>query len=153
MVPNPISSKHNYVFKNIKLKTTKSKIIGKGVMTINPIKKNSFIINFTGKKITNKECEKKLAKLKRNEQKNTYFFKLDDDFVIDSSVNGNISMYFNHSCDPNVIPYNEDGQINYYARRNIERGEELFLDYGRKFFEDIGLKCLCGSPNCFEVSF
>jgi SET domain-containing protein len=85
----------------------------------------------------------------------TYVFALSDGSVIDGSEGGNATRHINHSCAPNCIAYEVDGedgeaQIVIEARRRIAAGEELFIDYAL----DVGAndprdyRCRCGQPGC-----
>ena len=78
--------------------------------------------------------------------------------MIDASKKGNISRFFNHSCDPNMevkifrnvycFP-----SVQFFSKRDIKYGEELTFDY----FSNIlcnqipnlsEVACFCGSINC-----
>lgn len=51
----------------------------------------------------------------------------------------------NHSCDPNT----EFDGLNVLAIKNIEKGQELTLDYAQFLDENMEpFQCQCGSPNC-----
>ena len=51
----------------------------------------------------------------------------------------------NHSCDPNTT---YEG-LNVVALRNIEKGEELTLNYANFLDENMEpFDCRCGAPNC-----
>jgi len=53
----------------------------------------------------------------------------------------------NHGCDPNCALY---GQIMIKTTRDIDVGEELFVDYGTITNEDLVMfdNCECGAYNC-----
>ncbi|WP_336206994.1 SET domain-containing protein [Nonomuraea sp. LPB2021202275-12-8] len=54
--------------------------------------------------------------------------------------------YGNHSCDPNLWHADATTAI---ARRDIDRGEELTIDYATHTgIEAWSMTCLCGSPLC-----
>jgi hypothetical protein len=56
----------------------------------------------------------------------------------------------NHSCDPNVILDTENMLM--IARRDIEKGEELFFFYPATEWEmQAPFICLCGAANCIHV--
>lgn len=56
----------------------------------------------------------------------------------------------NHSCDPNVILDTENMVM--IARRDIQKGEELFFFYPATEWEmQAPFICLCGSANCIHV--
>jgi len=58
---------------------------------------------------------------------------------------GRMTIFINHSCDPNV---GFDGQITYVAMRDIEPGEELCHDYAMERTDDYSLDCRCRSDLC-----
>jgi uncharacterized protein len=56
--------------------------------------------------------------------------------------------FMNHSCDPNVWMLDN---VTLAARRNIEPGEELTVDYAMWEADEGWVsrwECLCGSPRC-----
>ncbi len=53
------------------------------------------------------------------------------------------SLYFNHSCEPNLGVRNRS---DLYALRTIRKGEELTFDYATTM--DESFECLCGSKRC-----
>ncbi|MBW3002074.1 SET domain-containing protein-lysine N-methyltransferase [Candidatus Woesearchaeota archaeon] len=63
--------------------------------------------------------------------------------------------FMNHSCDPNVIVKHKSmAKSEFYAMRDIEKGEELTYDYGANAlyaFDNPAwnkFKCSCKSKNC-----
>jgi hypothetical protein len=57
-----------------------------------------------------------------------------------------VSNFMNHSCDPNMV-YGDGDTI--LARREIEAGEELRIDYGNFIVNvDQGWSCRCGASTC-----
>ncbi|MCK4670229.1 MAG: SET domain-containing protein [Nanoarchaeota archaeon] len=68
--------------------------------------------------------------------------------------------YMNHSCNPNVyIKHSSMKKMEFYAMRNIKKGEELTYDYGANAlegFDKIGwesFKCTCGSKKCRKTIY
>jgi uncharacterized protein len=55
--------------------------------------------------------------------------------------------YLNHGCDSNVARI---GGLIFTAKRDIQAGEELLIDYSALMagYEDWSLDCACGSPRC-----
>ena len=130
-----------------------SGIQGKGAFARNKIRKGQRIIEYAGERISNDEADNRYDEtgMKRH---HTFLFTLTPRKVVDGAVNGNESIYINHSCDPNCEAVIEDGRIFIEAVRTIQPGEELAYDYQyertgendeemEKFY-----KCLCGAPNC-----
>ncbi|CAG8800614.1 33963_t:CDS:2 [Gigaspora margarita] len=117
---------------------------GWGVIALQHIPKDSFITYYLGEIITSQEAD--LRGNKYDEVGKTYLFDIDfydDDstatsfFTIDACKYGNISHFFNHSCDPNLVVFPVlNGicdirlhHIAFFAKRDIEFGEELTFDY------------------------
>jgi uncharacterized protein len=62
---------------------------------------------------------------------------------------GDIGVYINHSCTPNVI-VNENLQV--VTIRPINRNEEVLLDYSTTELDPYwNMKCSCGETNCRKV--
>ena len=60
---------------------------------------------------------------------------------------GSGAQYINHCCDPNCYSSIQKGHILYMAKRNIQPGEELTVDY--RFDKNVEtVICKCGSPLC-----
>jgi SET domain-containing protein len=67
--------------------------------------------------------------------------------AIDFSRSSDPMRYTNHSCQPNARLVIRNGRVEFYARRAIERGEEITVDYGETHHEG-RLACRCGAPGC-----
>lgn len=130
-----------------------SGIQGKGAFANRKIRKGQRIIEYAGERISNDEADSRYDEtgMKRH---HTFLFTVTPKKVVDGAVDGNESIYINHSCDPNCEAVIEDGHIFIEAIRTIAPGEELAYDYQyertgendeelEKFY-----KCLCGAPNC-----
>jgi SET domain-containing protein len=119
-----------------------SSLHGAGVYTTAPIKKGARVLEYTGPRLTAKECEGLYA-----DTEVTYLFAMDDHNII---IDGfGMAAFVNHSCDPNCETDQIDDRIWILALRNIAAGEELTYDYCL-FDADPGelAPCYCGSKNC-----
>jgi len=64
--------------------------------------------------------------------------------------------YINHSCSPNMlVKHRTIAKSDFYALRDIKKGEELTYDYGANALDQFGksfwvMKCRCRSKNCRE---
>ena len=85
----------------------------------------------------------------------TYRFRLNDQIIVDATIDGNDARFVNHGCEPNCAAYIFDDRIYIYADRDIRRGEELTYDYrlgmmfgrvDRRARE--AFLCTCGAPTC-----
>ena len=97
-----------------------------------------------------------------DENGHTFLFTLNDDYVIDANVDGNVARWINHSCAPNceaVLEENSKGKgrkdkVFIEAIRDIEPGEELTYNYGIVLDEPHTAKlkkiwgCKCGAGKC-----
>lgn len=77
------------------------------------------------------------------------------ELYVDASVSGNWTRFLNHSCDPNcafarALRCGYMRVIYVRTRRFIRAGEQLFVDYGRDYFDSID--CKCGSKGCRSVN-
>lgn len=109
---------------------------GLGLFVIEPIKKGSFIIEYTGPLLTDEQAQKKQGK---------YLFALGKTWTIDGNNPSNLARYINHACiKTNCEPIQYAKRIKFRATRNIKVGEELFYNYGKEYFEAfIGKNCRC----------
>ena len=76
------------------------------------------------------------------------YFPLDDKYFLGATnidEEESIKLYQNHSCNPNV---GLRGEISFVAMKDIEKDEELTVDYAFIDNEDYSFECTCGSNNC-----
>ena len=72
------------------------------------------------------------------------------DWPIGLTFGGSGAEIINHCCDPNLRCAIVRGHIIYFAKRDIEAGEELTIDYRfDSYIEKI--PCSCGSKKCRGV--
>ena len=112
-----------------------------GCFTLEPIRKGTKIVEYTGERIPHDEADKLYEHLPY-----TYLFGTSEkDIVVDGF---GMAMYVNHSCDPNCeTEEDEDGRIWISSMRDIAAGEELTYDY-LLFEGDDDAPCSCGSKKC-----
>jgi hypothetical protein len=85
-----------------------------------------------------------------SEEMQNFPFQIGDDLFLAPRDEEDIGVgeRINHSCDPNV---GFSGPIHLVALRDIEAGEQIFLDYATCVASDDGafvMECTCGSPKC-----
>jgi SET domain-containing protein len=124
------------------VKVTRSRIAGKGAYALKPIPARRKIGDLGGTIISMREAKKKIKS-----QAVINLVELDDDYALDASSNPNDMKYINHSCDPNTYMRVLKNRVEFYALRNIRKGEELSCDYGETHHEGT-LPCKCGAENC-----
>lgn len=119
-----------------------SEIHAAGCYTTSEIRKDTYIVEYTGPRISQEEADARY-----DGKSTTYLFGLiDPNKIIDGH---GTAMFINHSCEPNCDTEEIDGRVWIVARRNIKAGEELTYDYnlydGAK--SDTA-PCSCGARNC-----
>jgi SET domain-containing protein len=130
-----------------------SRIHGRGVYAVAPIKKGTRIIEYLGERISHAEADRRYA-LKGDDDGHTFLFIATSRTVIDASKGGNDARFVNHSCAPNCETVIEGGRVFVYAIRNIKPGEELGYDYQLTWestdtAEELALyNCCCGARKC-----
>jgi len=138
----------------------RSTIHGNGVFATRMIPKGARIVRYMGLLRTHDEVDAAYAGME--ETGHTFLFTLNEDYVIDGNIKGNIARWINHSCEPNceaVIEPDDKGRARYdkvfiEALRRIKPGEELTFNYGITLAErhTPRLKalwgCRCGAPSC-----
>lgn len=127
---------------NYPVKVTKSKIAGKGAYALQRIPARKKIGDLGGVIITMKEAMRLIKDLKV-----INLVELDDDLALNASANPNDMRFINHSCDPNTYLRVMKNRVEFYALKNIKKGQELSCDYGETH-HDGKLPCRCGAKNC-----
>jgi uncharacterized protein len=126
----------------IRVRVGRSPIDGKGVFAAQPIKKGTWILEYTGERISRQEATARLA------QGNVYVFFVGTPYDIDGNTPKNRARYINHSCAPNCEAEIIAGGIWIVALRDIRKGEELRYDYGHELDGYEQRPCRCGATNC-----
>ncbi|VDN08298.1 unnamed protein product [Thelazia callipaeda] len=126
---------------------------GWAVRAVSFIHKGSFICEYTGELISTSEADDRTD--------DDYLFETVDSLstrCIDAKFKGSVSRFINHSCDANVVVLRvvwdahtcHLPHICFYAKRDVQEGEELTIDYGSQWWK-VKLKkfaCKCESENC-----
>ena len=143
-----------------KIEARLSTIHGNGVFATEAIKKGEYIVRYKGKLRTHDEVDEEYGD--DDEDGHTFLFTLNDDYVVDANVDGNVARWINHSCDPNCESEIEEDakdrrrkdKVFIHALRTIKPGEELTYNYGITLDEPHTAKlkklwaCRCGSSKC-----
>ena len=130
-----------------------SPIHGRGVFALGRIVAGEALFEYKGTVLSWKEAQRRYER-SAVEDGHTFFFDLGDGRVIDGARGGNSARWVNHSCEPNCETEQDGSRVFFHALRDIEPGEELFIDYrlqvdGRK---TVALKalyqCRCAARGC-----
>ena len=144
-----------------KIEARKSDIHGNGVFALAAIRKGERIVEYKGKRRTHDEVD--ADEEGDVESGHTFLFTLNDDYVVDANVDGNIARWINHRCDPNCESEIEEDakdrrhkdKVFIHAIRDIKPGEELAYNYGIVLVDEPHnaknkklWACRCGSKHC-----
>uniref|UniRef100_A0A2P2LFX7 [histone H3]-lysine(4) N-trimethyltransferase n=1 Tax=Rhizophora mucronata TaxID=61149 RepID=A0A2P2LFX7_RHIMU len=129
----------------------RSKIHDWGLVALEPIEAEDFVIEYVGELIRPRISDIREQLYERMGIGSSYLFRLDDGYVVDATKCGGIARFINHSCEPNcytkVITVEGQKKIFIYAKRHIVVGEEITYNY--KFpLEEKKIPCNCGSKKC-----
>lgn len=114
-----------------------SPLHGKGIFSNQFIPSDTLILVIKGEEIDGTECERR-----ENEEANVYIFWNGDDSYIDTNNSDKIK-FINHDCKPNCyVDNDEEDNLCLYALRDINKDEELTIDYG---YDEIYENCNCSS--------
>lgn len=134
-----------------RLRFQRSKIHDWGLVALEPIEAEDFVIEYVGELIRSSISDIRERQYEKMGIGSSYLFRLDDGYVVDATKRGGIARFINHSCEPNcytkVISVEGQKKIFIYAKRHISTGEELTYNY--KFpLEEKKIPCNCGSKRC-----
>lgn len=128
---------------------------GWGVQTKLPIKKGTYILEYVGEVVTEREFKERMATLYESDIHH-YCLHLDGGLVIDGHRMGSDCRFVNHSCAPNceMQKWSVNGlsRMALFAMRDIQPSEELTYDYNFSLFNPAeGQPCKCESEQCRGV--
>ncbi|KAM1363455.1 hypothetical protein ACFX2H_028147 [Malus domestica] len=135
------------------LQFQRSKIHDWGLVALEPIEAEDFVIEYVGELIRPRISDIRERHYEKIGIGSSYLFRLDDGYVVDATKRGGVARFINHSCEvePNcytkVISVDGHKRIFIYAKRHIAVGEEITYNY--KFpLEEKKIPCNCGSKKC-----
>jgi SET domain-containing protein len=127
-----------------RLTVKRSKIYGMGCFALIHFPARKKIKLYEGELV--KGSRKIKERLRRQSGTAIKIITIDDDTAIDGAVGGNETAFINHSCDPNAFIRCVPGEkVAIFARRDIQPGEELTIDYRDPDHPGV---CRCGAHNC-----
>lgn len=137
----------------------RSPIHGNGVFAKVDLAAGEELVEYVGRLLTHAQADRLYADT--GDSGHTFLFTLNERYVIDANVDGNVARWINHSCAPNCRAVHEEGGGNGRADRvlietlrPIAAGEELTYDYGIVLEQRLTERlkriwaCRCGAPDC-----
>lgn len=121
-------------------------IAGWGVYAGQAIDEDTRIVEYKGELVSQAEGWRREQRYLPRQR--IWIFNINQRWVRDAAVGGNIARYINHSCRPNCYTEIAGRTIWILAARRIKPGEELTYDYNTDGVA--GIPCLC-RPRCRRV--
>ena len=129
-----------------KIARRRSSVHGYGVFAVQPIARNTRIIDYAGELVRNGP-ESNAREARDLEDGCVWVFRINRAWSRDATVGGNIARFINHSCTPNCRFEIVEKTIWIRAVRAIRRGEELTYDYAIIGARTTPCRCRPGCPN------
>jgi SET domain-containing protein len=124
----------------------RSGISGWGVYAGQSIEEDTRIVEYKGELVSQAEGWRRERRYLP--RKRIWIFNINERWVRDAGVGGNIARYINHACRPNCHTDIIGRTIWILASRRITKGEELTYDYNTDGIA--GIRCLC-RPRCRRI--
>ncbi|CAB3407724.1 unnamed protein product [Caenorhabditis bovis] len=129
---------------------------GCGLRACKDIKKGKFIIEYVGEMLERDDYEKRKEKYASDKNHKHHYLCDNGQYTIDATRMGNPSRFINHSCEPNAVCQKwsvpktpgDVHRIGFFAKRNINAGEEITFDYQFANYGKEAQECFCGAPSC-----
>jgi SET domain-containing protein len=126
-----------------KIARRRSKVHGFGVFALEPITKNTRIIEYAGELVRNDKSEAREERYLADGC--IWVFRINRAWSRDAAVGGNLARFINHACRPNCWYEIADKTIWIRASRLIRAGEELTYDYATDGEQTMPCRC---RPDC-----
>ncbi|OHA93488.1 MAG: hypothetical protein A3H52_02220 [Candidatus Zambryskibacteria bacterium RIFCSPLOWO2_02_FULL_39_26] len=130
-----------------KVKNRFSQTSGRGLSAVEEISKGEIVADYTngtGEYIDTEKSDELF------EKGNDHMIQIDDDLFFAAVKNSDSedADYINHSCDSNC---GIKDKLKIVARKDIDVGEEITIDYAMMESSDYSFKCNCGFLKCRGV--
>ena len=119
----PAQSNADSLLPDTYIKVRNSKVHGNGVFAARKIPAGARIIEYQGKRISEKQAEKRFGQDPENPH-HTFFFSLESGKLIDGGDEGNDARWINHSCEPNCeaqVGHHKEHAASHGGRRRERR--------------------------------
>lgn len=125
---------------------------GLGVRAMQDLEKGDFIAEYTGEVLDRPRLQRRQQKYLNEGLEHFYFMMLQTDEYIDATEKGGLARFCNHSCSPNAEIekwiVGPKVRLGLFAKRRIQKFEEICFDYKVDRFGGEAQQCFCGEPNC-----
>jgi hypothetical protein len=126
MKKNIIKTRPKYKLGGYKFLVKRS-IAGLGLFAGEDILKGVVLVEYKGRILSEKE---------KYTSKSKYLFGVNSKKTIDGQARSNTARYLNHSCRPNAEIEIKRGRVFVMSKRKLKKGEEIFYDYGKEYWNE-----------------
>ncbi|KAG5339887.1 hypothetical protein C0989_003105 [Termitomyces sp. Mn162] len=125
---------------------------GFGLRAESFLRKDTFIYEYVGEVVSPVSFKKRMREYAEEGIEHFYFMMLQKDEFIDATKSGGIGRFANHSCNPNCFvarwTIGQHVRMGIFAKRDIQKHEELTFNYNVDRYGHQAQTCYCGEPNC-----
>ncbi|ELR14578.1 SET domain containing protein [Acanthamoeba castellanii str. Neff] len=141
---------------------------GWSVRVLSPVRKGQFVSEYAGEVVSTEEAQRRWRD--EYDRAGLNYLLVVREFIpargatlrtnIDGTRLGNVSRFFNHSCDPNMLLFlvrvgSLIPRLAFFVCRDVAAGEELTYDYGHGSTQAADApatrQCHCGARHCRGV--
>ncbi|KAG6836961.1 hypothetical protein H0H93_000353 [Arthromyces matolae] len=130
----------------------KTELKGFGLRAESFLLKDTFIYEYVGDVLSPASFKKRMREYAEEGIEHFYFMMLQKDEFIDATKSGGIGRFANHSCNPNCFvarwTIDQHVRMGIFAKRDIQKHEELTFNYNVDRYGHQAQTCYCGEPNC-----
>lgn len=125
---------------------------GFGLRACQDIPKETFIYEYVGEVMNQTTFLQRMQQYRIEGIRHFYFMMLQPNEYLDATKKGGKGRFINHSCNPNCAvskwQVGKHLRMGIFAKRNIQKGEELTFNYNVDRYGNDAQECFCGEPNC-----
>ncbi|KAJ7146126.1 hypothetical protein C8R44DRAFT_756649 [Mycena epipterygia] len=125
---------------------------GFGLRAEDDLHKDTFIYEYVGDVVNPTSFKKRMRDYADEGIQHFYFMMLQKDEFIDATKSGGIGRFANHSCNPNCYvakwTVGVYVRMGIFAKRDIQKHEELTFNYNVDRYGHQAQKCYCGEEKC-----
>ncbi|GLB44230.1 putative class V-like SAM-binding methyltransferase superfamily, Histone-lysine methyltransferase family. SET2 subfamily protein [Lyophyllum shimeji] len=140
----------NRQYAHIEIVQTEMK--GFGLRAERDLPRDTFIYEYVGDVVNPASFKKRMREYALEGIQHFYFMMLQKDEFIDATKSGGIGRFANHSCRPNCYvakwTIGQHVRMGIFAKRDIQKHEELTFNYNVDRYGHQAQTCYCGESNC-----
>ena len=136
----------------VKVEIVQTEKKGFGLRAAQDIPKETFVYEYVGEVMNQPTFLDRMQQYRVEGIRHFYFMMLQPNEYLDATKKGGKGRFINHSCNPNCSvskwQVGKHLRMGIFAKRNIQKGEELTFNYNVDRYGNDAQECFCGEPNC-----